>query len=117
MQDRRGALNALLMQPAEGHGQPIPYELRHPVLARGELIEKLIARADHQFGRGDGVGTRRSATKSAMVKSVSWPMAEITGHALGRDGSGDVLFVEGPQILERTAARAPGSRRLASPTG
>ena len=27
----------------------------------------------------DGVGARRSATKSAMVKSVSWPTAEITG--------------------------------------
>ncbi len=27
----------------------------------------------------DGVGARRSATKSQMVKSVSWPTAEITG--------------------------------------
>ncbi len=27
----------------------------------------------------DGVAARRSATKSAMVKSVSWPTAEITG--------------------------------------
>ena len=27
----------------------------------------------------DGVGARRSATKSAMVKSVSWPTAETTG--------------------------------------
>ncbi len=27
----------------------------------------------------DGVGARRSAAKSAMVKSVSWPTAEITG--------------------------------------
>ena len=27
----------------------------------------------------DGVGARRSATKSAMVKSVSWPTAEMTG--------------------------------------
>ena len=29
----------------------------------------------------EGVGARRSATKSAMVKSVSWPMAETTGSA------------------------------------
>src|ERR1039458_9841370 len=27
----------------------------------------------------EGVGARRSATKSAMVISVSWPTAEITG--------------------------------------
>ena len=27
----------------------------------------------------DGVGARRSATKSAMVTSVSWPTAEMTG--------------------------------------
>ncbi len=27
----------------------------------------------------DGVGARRSATKSAMVVSVSWPTAEMTG--------------------------------------
>ena len=27
----------------------------------------------------EGVGARRSAAKSAMVKSVSWPMAETTG--------------------------------------
>ena len=26
-----------------------------------------------------GVGARQSATKSAMVKSVSWPMPAITG--------------------------------------
>ena len=29
----------------------------------------------------EGVGARKSATKSAMVKSVSWPTAEITGIA------------------------------------
>ena len=27
----------------------------------------------------EGVGARRSATKSAMVTSVSWPTAETTG--------------------------------------
>jgi hypothetical protein len=27
----------------------------------------------------DGVGARTSATKSAIVKSVSWPQAETTG--------------------------------------
>src|SRR5579871_5394840 len=27
----------------------------------------------------EGVGARRSATKSAIVMSVSWPTAEITG--------------------------------------
>src|SRR3954462_15862593 len=34
---------------------------------------------DDQLGGADGVGARRSATKSAMVKSVSCPTAEMTG--------------------------------------
>ena len=52
----------------------------------------------------EGVGARRSATKSAMVKSVSWPMAETTGSARGDDGAGDALGVEGGQVFERAAA-------------
>ena len=32
----------------------------------------------------DGVGARRSAAKSAIVKSISWPIALTTGIALAR---------------------------------
>ena len=35
-----------------------------------DVIDRLAA---------DGVGARRSATKSAMVTSLSWPTAEMTG--------------------------------------
>ena len=52
----------------------------------------------------EGVGARRSATKSAMVKSVSWPTAEITGTARRRNGPRHALFVERPQIFERPSA-------------
>ena len=53
----------------------------------------------------DGVGARRSATKSMIVVSVSWPTAEITGvwqekrHAL-------LFLIERPKILDRTASAA-----------
>ena len=52
----------------------------------------------------DGVGARRSATKSAIVKSISWPTAEITGTGRGRDRAGHELLVERPEILDRAAA-------------
>ena len=39
-----------------------------------------------------------------MVKSVSWPTAEITGNARGDDGAGDSFFIEGPQVFQRAAA-------------
>ena len=64
--------------------------------AINDAVELVII--DHAEGRGfcaggdirvladsaaaDGVGARRSATKSAMLKSISWPTAETTGTAL-----------------------------------
>ena len=53
-----------------------------------------------------GVGARRSATKSAMVKSVSWPTPLTTGMARGGDRARHDLLVEGPQVLEASAAAA-----------
>ncbi len=52
----------------------------------------------------DGVGARRSATKSAMVTSVSWPTAENHRYRDSRDRPRHDLFVERPQILDRSAA-------------
>ena len=54
----------------------------------------------------DGVGARRSATKSAMVTSVSWPTAEITGTGAAGDRPRHDLLVERPQIFDRSAAAA-----------
>ena len=54
----------------------------------------------------EGVGARKSATKSAIVKSVSCPTAEITGTGRGRNRARHALLVERPQVFERaTAAR------------
>ena len=55
----------------------------------------------------DGVGARRSATKSHMVKSVSWPTAEITRQGGLGDGPGHRFGVERGQVLQGTAA--PGN--------
>ena len=41
--------------------------------------QKSSLRATTISAAADGVGARRSATKSAMVTSVSWPTAEIVG--------------------------------------
>ena len=67
----------------------------------------------------EGVGARASATKSAMVKSISWPTPVTTGSAQRMDGARHALIVERPQVLQRaTAARedqhvALGARRRA----
>ena len=57
-----------------------------------------------------GVGARRSAAKSAMVKSVSWPTPLMTGIGQAREGAGHDLFVERPQIFDAAAAAADDQR-------
>ena len=52
----------------------------------------------------EGVGARRSATKSAMVKSVSWPMAETVGSADAAMAAGEALGVEAGEVFEGAAA-------------
>ncbi len=52
----------------------------------------------------EGVGARRSATKSQMVKSVSWPTAEITGIPEAAIVRAKRFVVEGEKVFERSAA-------------
>ena len=52
-----------------------------------------------------GVGARTSATKSAMVKSVSCP-ARYHRHRAGRHRARHHLFVERPQVFDAAAATA-----------
>ena len=52
----------------------------------------------------DGVGARRSATKSAIVTSTSWPTAEMTGTGQAAMARASDLLVERPQIFDRSAA-------------
>ena len=54
--------------------------------------------------RRDGVGARTSATKSAIVKSISWPDAAHDRDRAGEDRARDGLVVERPEVLERAAA-------------
>jgi len=51
-----------------------------------------------------GVGARRSAAKSAIVTSTH-DDTDDHGQRAGADGSGHHLLVEGPEILDRAAAR------------
>ena len=51
-----------------------------------------------------GVGARTSATKSQIVKSVSWPTPDTTGSADSNTARATGLLVERPQVLDRAAA-------------
>ena len=75
----------------EAHAQPVD-ALRAPSAAgsrdiaragarsaRSIRARKLSARSTTSSAAFDGVAARTSATKSAIVKSTSWPTAEITG--------------------------------------
>ena len=53
----------------------------------------------------DGVGARRSATKSQIVKSVSWPTRRSSESSTPQRRARRLL-VERPQILERSSAAA-----------
>ena len=65
---------------------------------------KLSARSTTSSAAFEGVAARTSATKSAIVKSTSWPTAAMTGHRTGRDGAGQRFVIERPEILGRSAA-------------
>ena len=84
---------------ARGRAQPIA----QPIDAAAELVLRATRPAPPPptaSARG------RSATKSAIVTSVSWPTAEMTGTGDARDRARDDLFVERPEILDRAAAAA-----------
>ena len=57
-----------------------------------------------------GVGARTSATKSAMVKSTSWPTPEIVGTGDRAMVRATRFVVEAPQILDRAAAARDDDR-------
>ena len=50
-------------------------------------------RACASSAAADGVAARRSATKSAIVTSVSWPIAAMTGTRAAADAPGDGLQI------------------------
>jgi hypothetical protein len=58
---------------SEGIFQPVPLRRAGDALGESRLFSMTISAA------ADGVEARMSATKSAMVKSTSWPTAEMMG--------------------------------------
>ncbi len=66
-------------------------------------LQKSSFRATTISAAADGVGARTSAAKSAIVKSTSWPTAEMMGTGEAGDGSRDRFVVERPQIFDRPA--------------
>ena len=75
-------------------------------LSRSMWLQKSSFRATTISAAAEGVGARTSAAKSAIVKSTSWPTAEMIGNRRGDDGPRHDFFVERPQIFDR-AASAP----------
>jgi len=63
-----------------------------------------FALSNHDFRGSGGGGGSTSATKSAMVKSVSWPTAETIGYQRRRNRARHLFFIERPQVFKRTAA-------------
>ena len=71
----------------------------------------------------EGVGARASATKSAMVKSISCPIPDTTGIGRRADRARDALIIEtttGPRSSRHRARRSarrtpPARRRSATP--
>ena len=74
----------------------------------------------HDLAAAEGVGARRSATRSAMLTSTSWPTPETTGTGLRAMARATGSVLNGLEILERAAAphqedrrRRPRARRRA----
>ena len=80
--------------------------------SRSELVEALRDHGSPPLAsswRRIGVAARRSETKSAMVKSVSWPTPEITGTGQAPDCAGQRFVLKDPRVLKghppRTSSR------------
>jgi len=103
------ALHAQLADAAPVHRHSVARHLNQLVAARFDLVENLVARPHDSSAAADGVGARRSATKSAIVKSVSWPIAEITGGSDAAMARATAFLVEVHNLraTRRRARRSP----------
>ncbi len=94
-----------------GGGLLAVHGLQQLLLEMGEALGAGALIRRHQLGgRRRGRGARKSAAKSLMVTSTSWPTALTTGMAewaMARHR----LFVEAPEIFERAAA-APDDQHI-----
>jgi hypothetical protein len=94
-----------LVQPLACAVEPALHRRRADVGPAGSSAQPQRRGSAASSAAAVGVGARRSAhTKSAMVKSVSWPTPLTSGTGLRRDRAGELLVVEGPQVLHRAAA-------------
>jgi len=73
------ALHANWRTPAPVHRHSVSAPPESACGARFDLVENLVARPHDQLGGGRRRGSAQIGHESAIVKSVSWPIAEITG--------------------------------------
>ena len=72
-----------------------------------DAAQQLAARVQASSAAAVGVGARRSATKSTMVKSVSWPTPLTTGMALAATSRASASS-EAPEIFNAAAHQQQG---------
>jgi hypothetical protein len=88
--------------PGRGRSSP-----RRADLASGRIRWQNSSRdATTISAAADGVGARRSATKSAIVTSLSWPTAEMTGTGQEAIARATASSLKAQKIFHR-AATAP----------
>ena len=77
-------VHSTLMHSLGGDTDAIPHLLFEHASAVRDRFKHLLAGTNDELGSSRWRGARRSATKSAIVKSVSCPTAETTGAGLLR---------------------------------
>ena len=99
-------LDALLPQPPLQHRQPVPHRLRALSPRRGDAVQQFLARADDHLGGGRRRG--RAQIGHEIGDGHVGLVAHRRDHRHGASGDGPRhgLFVEGPEIFERSAAAA-----------
>src|SRR5579885_1529998 len=92
------------MQAPGSQRDAIPGPLLELVLISNDLVEQLISSANHELGGGGG---RWRAQIGDEIRDSEVCLVADRGddrRLTGGDGPGDRFFIEGPEILERSAA-------------
>ena len=107
MQAQRGAIGAL-----HRLAQALRLQVAQPrIAARAGGASRSSRSGTSSSAAAEGVGARRSAAKSARLKSVSWPIADTTGTGEAAIARARRFVVERPQVLQRAAAAGRAAAR------
>jgi hypothetical protein len=93
-------------------GEEIVHRHFQTLLSGLQLAQQLQLIAADNSAAAEGVGARRSATKSAMVTSVSWPTALTTGIRLAKIARATRSSLK----LHKSSSEPPPRRRSARHT-